>query len=108
MSNYADNVVLHTDPTNLIGYWQLDETSGTNAEDLSSENNDATYNANVTLLGRVVLVTLTAFFAIQTAIDNRVNQAIVNGFLCREIDVPIGIMDDFFDGLPGVMRHDFH
>lgn len=36
-------------PANLIQLLPLNETSGTNADDKSSQNNDGTYNANVVL-----------------------------------------------------------
>lgn len=48
MGSYPENVVLATQPSDLIGYWQLNETSGTTADDASSQANDGTY-ANVTL-----------------------------------------------------------
>lgn len=41
MGNYANDVVL---PLNPIGYWRLEEFSGTTAIDLSGEDNDGTYN----------------------------------------------------------------
>lgn len=40
--SYAQKV-LTIAPANLIGYWRLNETSGTNADDSSSQNNDGTY-----------------------------------------------------------------
>lgn len=41
--------ILTTQAANLIGYWKLDETSGTVANDVSSTNADGAYAGTVTL-----------------------------------------------------------
>jgi hypothetical protein len=45
MGTYATDVVLQTQPNNLIGYWQLNETSGSTAVDSSGNTGrNGTYN----------------------------------------------------------------
>lgn len=44
------NLVLNTSPANLVAYWPLNETSGTNADDKqTSTNADGTYTGTFTL-----------------------------------------------------------
>lgn len=45
----AAQLILSTQPSNLIGYWPLGEMSGTVADDVSSTNADGTYAGTVTL-----------------------------------------------------------
>ena len=43
------NRILTTQPTNLIGYWPLQETSGTAADDVSVTNANGTYSGSFSL-----------------------------------------------------------
>lgn len=49
LSNWSEvatysNEVLNTQTANIVGYWQLNETSGSLAEDSSSQGNDGSYS----------------------------------------------------------------
>ena len=82
------DLVLATQPTHLIGYWPLNETSGTVADDKSSTGADGTYSGGYTLN--------------QTGIGDGYPSVLFDGSTDR-IDLDVVTLDTPFDGAIGTM-----